>query len=214
VIHGYMETWVPGYLLDRRDRFASRAHLVHLRPFSNGSATSPRPGFRKLFLPPTLGQHRYRQSQPVRSIRSQGRLATRELVHSHKAHSRYCHQHQTLTDQRGEPGGHLLIIQASASFRKHIPNPVLCLFHTRQPCNISEFGSLLSFVPFNRPSKHITANPLLRRIACITSQTNPQNPPGTSQASSRPACGHLHISGRHTSPSPVRLPPPATKNPP
>jgi hypothetical protein len=105
VIHGYMETWVPGYLLDRRDRFASRAHLVHLRPFSNGSATSPRPGFRKLFLPPTLGQHRYRQSQPVRSIRSQGRLATRELVHSHKAHSRYCHQHQTLTDQRGEPGG-------------------------------------------------------------------------------------------------------------
>jgi hypothetical protein len=32
----------------------------------------------------------------VRSIRSQGRLANRELVHSHKAHSRCCNQHQTL----------------------------------------------------------------------------------------------------------------------
>jgi hypothetical protein len=57
VIHGYMDTWVR----DRRHRFASRAHLVHLRPFSNDSATCPRPGFRELFLPRTLiRQHQYR----------------------------------------------------------------------------------------------------------------------------------------------------------
>jgi hypothetical protein len=205
------DTWVHGYLIER-DRFASRAHLAHLRRFSNGSATSPRPGFRELFLPPTFRQHQYRQSQPVRSIRSQGRLANRELVHSHKAHSRCCHQPQTNADRSTWRAGgssadhprHQHLSESTyriLSFASFIldtparsPNSVLCsrLLHSTDPRNTSQ--PIRSSVVFT----------------CITSQTNPQNPPGTSQASSRPVCGHLHISGRRTPTIPCEAP--ATRN--
>jgi hypothetical protein len=171
VIHGYMDTWVR----DRRHRFASRAHLVHLRPFSNGSATSPRPGFRELFLPRTLRQHQYRQSQPVRSIRSQGRLANRELVHSHKAHSRCCNQHQTLNVE-------IQGISADHPRHQHLSEGTGCTESCPLPLSYStpqqhlriRFPALVC--PILPTSKHITTNPLLRRITCITSQTNPQNP--------------------------------------
>ncbi|KAH8773968.1 hypothetical protein BGZ57DRAFT_894123 [Hyaloscypha finlandica] len=203
-----MDTWVR----DRRDRFASRAHLVHLRPFSNGSATCPRPGFREPFLPRTLiRQHQYRQSQPVRSIRSQGRWANRELVHSHKAHSGCCNQHQTLNVEiRGTSADH--------PRHQHLSEGTCCTESCPLPLSYStpqqhlriRFSALVCpILPTLETHHKFTTNPLLRRITCITSQSNPQRPPGTSQASSRPVCGHPHISGRHTRPPPVRLPPPA-----
>jgi hypothetical protein len=165
-----MDTWVR----DRRDRFASRAHLVHLRPFSNGSATCPRPGFREPFLPRTLiRQHQYRQSQPVRSIRSQGRWANWELVHSHKAHSGCCNQHQTLNVEiRGTSADH--------PRHQHLSEGTCCTESCPLPLSYStpqqhlriRFSALVCSILLYRPSKHITSSQPIRSSVVL-----PASPP-------------------------------------